>query len=912
MLSLLALSRGAQAQAPANDDPCGAVTLTANGALCVSPTLSTNAGATTTTPNGYTNPSGCGTATLPKDVWFKFTTSASGPTSFGAAITVTGNPAGIIHLFTAASCTGPFTELDCSAATTPNTVAPRLTTGSLTANTTYYIQVAGSTNNDTPGPFTICLTDGPAAPTCGQPLIGAFTSTGLTTGTLAVTPGLNNAGPLTVAIENNTAQNTFGTFTVTASPLPLTGLTPGSSYTVRATGSCPTGGQATATYTFRVPIPNDEPCGAVALPLNGSVCTPMAASNSGATSSAASNLLLGCGGNSSLRHDVWFTVTTAASGPGSTSFYVTVDGEAARRVILLQGTSCSGSFTQLACATSTSSSGPAPTLSATGLTPNTTYYLLVDETGTFSTGSVGTFAICVASVPPCPPLSLAPTATNITTTSAQVLFNVPNSLPRPTDYTLTYTPQGGTATTMQVASGPAMLTGLTPGTTYQVCVAGNCAGGGQAPPVCTSFTTQAACPAPTGLSVTNVTTTSAQLNFTGPSNGSSYTVTLTPQGGTATTIPATAPPVQLTGLTASTAYTLSVVASCGAGQTSQPATLTFSSAAPCPAVTGLTVTANGSTGATVSFTGPANATGYVVSYVPAGGGTPTTLAATTSPVAVTGLSPLVSYSFSVTTSCTGGLTSLPATTSFTLVPYCTTNLGGSCPPNISAVTIPNTTLNNASGCSGSSGNYYVLYPAAGSTTATLLRGQTYRLNVTASGGAADIVAWLDLNRNGQYEAAEGVQVIVGGQANVPAGTSLVIPATAQPGPTGLRIRSRTTGAGLGTGDACTQVGSGETEDYIVTIDVATASRSGALAAQVDVYPNPAQQAFWLQLPASLSRAGVQATLLNTLGQNVRQHRFAPAAAGLKAQVEVSGLPKGVYTLQLTTAAGPVTKRVVVE
>jgi hypothetical protein len=908
----LLLGLGARAQTPANDDPCGAVTLTANGPLCVSPTLSTNVGATTTPPNGYTSPSGCGTAAQPKDVWFKFTTSATGPSSFGAAITVTGNPAGIVRLFRAASCSGPFTDLDCAAATTPNTVAPRLTTGSLAPNTTYYIQVAGSTSTDTPGPFTICLTDGPATPTCGRPVVGPFASTGLNTGTLAVTGGLNNAAPYAVVIQNNTAQNQFGTFSVTTSPLTLTGLTPGSSYTATVTASCPSGGQNTATHTFIVPIPNDEPCGAVALPLNGNVCTPVVASNNGASLSAAANALNGCGGPPTSRYDVWFTVTTAASGPGSTSFYLSVTG-AAQRLILAQAPSCSGSFSQLACSMNASSAGgPAPVLSATGLTPNTTYYVLVDEKGFFGNGTPGPFTICAAAVPPCPGLDLAPVVTNLTSTSATVLFNRPSGSTVPTDYTITYTPQGGQPASLTAPSSPVQLTGLLPGTTYSVCVAGNCPGGGQAPPVCTSFTTQVACPAPTGLTVTNITPTTAQLNFSGPASGTGYTVTLTPQGGPSTTLTASGSPVQLTGLTPGTSYALSVVVSCGAGLTSQPATVVFSSSALCPAVTGLTVTASGSTGATVRFTGPANATGYQITYAPTSGGTPLTVTATASPVSISGLTSAETYTVSVTTSCTGGLTSQPASVVFTLLQYCTT-LGGNClGGSIAGVAIPGTTLSNLnSGCTSTGGNAYSVYPGAGNTTATLLRGQTYQYSITNPQGNVDIMAWIDFDRNGQFDATEGTQVALNAAAGT-ATASFTVPATAQLGATGLRVRTRAAGAGLGPGDACTQVGLGETEDYVVTIDLTTAAPARALAAQVEVYPNPAHQSLRLRLPAPLSRQPVRATLLNALGQPVQQHRFAAASTGLQVQLDVSRLPKGIYTLHLTTAAGVATKRIVVE
>src|SRR5689334_18917453 len=66
------------AQAPANDNPCGAIQLTLNGGLCTSPTVGTNEGATTTVVNGtVANTCGAFNNAAPKDVWYKFTTAAS-------------------------------------------------------------------------------------------------------------------------------------------------------------------------------------------------------------------------------------------------------------------------------------------------------------------------------------------------------------------------------------------------------------------------------------------------------------------------------------------------------------------------------------------------------------------------------------------------------------------------------------------------------------------------------------------------------------------------------------------------------------------------------------------------------------------------------------------------------------------
>ncbi|WP_033369477.1 CARDB domain-containing protein, partial [Hymenobacter norwichensis] len=146
--------------APANDNPAGAITLPV--ASTCTPVSGTNAGATTTPVNGYvngTNPNAaCGIAVNPKDVWYKFTTAASGAGSTSVAIQVTGGAAGYLRLFSATSATGPFTEIACSSGGTNNTVSDPLVAASLTPNTTYYVFVAGYGSNDTQGAFTICAT----------------------------------------------------------------------------------------------------------------------------------------------------------------------------------------------------------------------------------------------------------------------------------------------------------------------------------------------------------------------------------------------------------------------------------------------------------------------------------------------------------------------------------------------------------------------------------------------------------------------------------------------------------------------------------------------------------------------------------------------------------------------------------
>ncbi|GAB3878717.1 hypothetical protein GCM10028824_41170 [Hymenobacter segetis] len=78
------------------------------------------------------------------------------------------------------------------------------------------------------------------------------------------------------------------------------------------------------------------------------------------------------------------------------------------------------------------------------------------------------------------------------------------------------------------------------------------------------------------------------------------------------------------------------------------------------------------------------------------------------------------------------------------------------------------------------------------------------------------------------------------------------------------------------------------------------------AADLTLAPNPAHEAFTVQLPAGL--APTSAELLNTLGQVVRR----PAVGAGSFTVATSGLAPGIYTLRLRAGGEALARRVVVE
>ncbi|MFD2721648.1 fibronectin type III domain-containing protein [Hymenobacter monticola] len=173
--------------APANDDPCGAATLTlsASGSP-LQPVSGTTVGATTSVQPGIGLPT-CGPATTPGDVWFSMT-PAAGITA--VRLTITGAPAGMVRVFTAPSCSsGPFTLVSCQSSGAANTTVGTVNLTGLAAGQRYYVAVSGYANSDTPGAFTIAGATVTAARVHAE------------SGSLLVFPNPSNTGQLTMRLS---------------------------------------------------------------------------------------------------------------------------------------------------------------------------------------------------------------------------------------------------------------------------------------------------------------------------------------------------------------------------------------------------------------------------------------------------------------------------------------------------------------------------------------------------------------------------------------------------------------------------------------------------------------------------------------------------------------------------------------
>lgn len=232
--------------------------------------------------------------------------------------------------------------------------------------------------------------------------------------------------------------------------------------------------------------------------------------------------------------------------------------------------------------------------------------------------------------------------------------------------------------------------------------------------------------------------------------------------------------------------------------------------------------------------------------------------------------------------------------------YCATNLhtvlcGSSASGDINSVSISGTTLSNASGCSDANGNAYTIYPAVGSTTATLICGSTDTLTVVLENGAtsitSDISLWIDYNQNGVFESSEWIDIgrNIPSQSFTVKGNFFTVPLNATPGLTGMRVRTRYASNGNDSTDACTSFSSGETEDYFITIAGTTGiNKTEPIPSTLFISPNPGNGLFSIISKNSFNQADVE--IYNTLGEIIYSNQFNSA----EVEIDLSYQAKGIY------------------
>ena len=422
------------------------------------------------------------------------------------------------------------------------------------------------------------------------------------------------------------------------------------------------------------------------------------------------------------------------------------------------------------------------------------------------------------------------------------------------------------AQTMTVATPPATITGLQY-PAYRVTVTSNCTAttGATSSPVVFQFP-WATCGTPTSVQASAATTTTgvgATVSYGAVSGATSYIIHALVAGtnwvvANATSSTTTA---SLTGLQPNTTYIIRVYAVCAAGMSAGFGTTSVNTGGGtptvCDSVRNLHVSSITSTSALVAFTGAAGAASYTVQYGIAG----TTVAATVNTVStsltLTGLQAGQTYWVRVRTNCTATATAGPVGTTFQ-------------------------TLAPAAPCGAVSN---VVVTASSDSTASIsftpgLNNTSFHITYHL---ANDSTRWVNTN-------ASPVTI-----AGLIPGNTYYIQVTSL--------------CGNATGTVYTP-GSPMTMAFRGTSALATRAALGA--GSIEAYPNPAHRAVSLTLPAVPGASKAQVMLLNAVCQQVRSSSVALGSSTTRAELDLTGVAPGLYTVRVLAGGQAASQRLVVE
>ncbi|GGF17854.1 T9SS-dependent choice-of-anchor J family protein [Hymenobacter cavernae] len=447
------------------------------------------------------------------------------------------------------------------------------------------------------------------------------------------------------------------------------------------------------------------------------------------------------------------------------------------------------------------------------------------------------------------------------------------------------------------------------------------------------------CAAPTNVAVSSVTTTSASVAFTAPSNGVNYSLIYGPYGFSpatgGTTVAVTTSPVTLTGLTPNTRYQVYLRANCGttAGQSVLSDQVTFTTLPTCQAPTGVTVTNPTATGATVTLTGPTNGTGYTYWVVPRGTTPPTTggTTATSSPITLTGLASATNYDLYIRANCgAGDQSAVVGPIAFstacvnplvTVFPYSEGFDGvaaGALPCGVTVTDV-----------NGDARTWSVVADATGSAPNAMR--YTYSANNPANDWfflpAISMQAGRRYQLQFKYRAQsasfpEALEVKFG-TAATPAGQTTTLFQN-----TNIVNTTYVTAApGLGAGQVAPITAPTNGNYYIgfhaisevdefylfvddVTISQVLATNSPELSRAISVYPNPSKGLFSLDVHATGAKGALQVEVTNLLGQMV--HTASVLNNRDQQPLDLSKLAAGIYQLKVKNGDEYTMRKLIIE
>ena len=425
--------------------------------------------------------------------------------------------------------------------------------------------------------------------------------------------------------------------------------------------------------------------------------------------------------------------------------------------------------------------------------------------------------------------------------------------------------------------------------------------------IVTGITNNATCNAtvPSGVGVTNVTATTASVNWSAVSNAT-YEIRYKATAATTwTTVASSTTTAALSGLTAGTTYEAQVRSLCSGGTASAFSnSVNFTTLAAgdttAPSVpTGLTASGTTETSTNLSWTASTDnfgVTGYDIYQ-----GSTLKGSSTTTSFAVTGLTASTTYSFTVRAKDAAGnvsnaSTAVTVTTIGTPITYCASK-GNSVVDEF----IDYVALNGMTNTTGANAGY-------ANFTATKIAPLPYGSNtITFSAGFTGTAyteywaIWIDYNKNGTFESTEKVVSGSSSSSSNLTGT-FTVPTTALAGQTRMRVQMKYNAAPT----ACETFSYGEVEDYTVNVGSSTITSlvegnqiyDEGNVFDFDLFPNPTSNTLNVRM---LDNRAVSYKIYSLIGQ--------PLKAGKVTQdINVSDLASGLYILEVNDGQKTITKK----
>ena len=463
-------------------------------------------------------------------------------------------------------------------------------------------------------------------------------------------------------------------------------------------------------------------------------------------------------------------------------------------------------------------------------------------------------------------------------------------------YNIQYkTSASSTWTTTTSTSNSKALTGLASSTLYNFQIQTVCSSGSSAYSAASSFTTLSAsvCNVPSGLAAASITSSGATLSWTAVSGALSYNIQYkTSASSTWTTTTSTTNSKALTGLASSTVYNFQVQTVCSSGSSAYSAAASFTtlSSTVCSTPSGLAAASISSSSATLSWTAVSGASSYNVQYKTSSSSTWTTTTATTNSLALTGLAASTVYNFQVQTVCASGSSVYSAASSFTTGATGCSDIYESNNTSSTAKTIQTNVDINALIGSTTDVDWFKFTTVSPNTKIKITLGNLpgdYDIRLYNSS-----LSQLSISQNGGTTSETIIR-------NTTSAATYYIKVY---GYSGANSSSQCYALRVNVSGTNFRTDSPQPEEQIVSAGVIN---------EFSVYPNPVKDIVFVNYN-SLSNENLSLRVFDLMGRTIKSIAEDAVEGYNKFSIDLSGLPGGVYFVELNNKSGREVKKILLE